>query len=210
MSVRLPLLLRWVLLVLPLVQAVAADITVGSPSTRAVTIYRSPYRRSGALRLDALSGFALVTETRTLSLPSGESRLRFPGVAERMEPASALLSGVPGLVLEKNHDAQTLSPSALVAATGGQPVTLVRTNRRTGRVTQIRGTLRAVNEGVVFESREGMEALRCSGLAESFRFEDAAGLTPTPVLSVTIASPQALETQATLSYVAGGFDWAAT
>jgi hypothetical protein len=46
--------------------------------------------------MDCLGGFALVTETRTVSLPAGENRLRFPGVADGIEPASAILAGLPG------------------------------------------------------------------------------------------------------------------
>jgi hypothetical protein len=175
-----------------------------------VTIYRAPARGSGTLALNGLGGFALVTETRTVSLPAGDSRLRFPGVADGIESASAILTGLPAGVLEKNRDAQVLSPGALVAATLGQEVTLERTNRKTGRTIRLSGTLRADNAGVVFESKEGIEALRCSGSPETFMFSGTGELSPSPTLSVKVRSPRPLQATVTLSYLAHGFDWAAT
>jgi hypothetical protein len=163
-----------------------------------------------ALDLDRLEGFALITETRTLSLPAGESRVRFPGVADGIESPSAILTGLPGGVLEKNRDARVLSPAALVAASLGLRVVLVRTNRRTGRSTRTPGTLRADAEGVIFQSSEGIEALRCSGFRESLQLESTADLAPTPTLSVLARTEQPLAAQVTLSYLAHGFDWEAT
>jgi hypothetical protein len=188
----------------------AADIMASPPTARAVTVYRSPSSPGFRLDLDRLAGFALVTETRTVSLPAGENQLRFPGVADGIESQSAILTGLPAGVLEKNRDARVLSPAALVAATLGKDVILVRTNRKTGRVTRTRGQLRADNEGVVFESSAGIEALRCSGEPETFELSSTADLAPTPTLSVRVRSPRALSAQVTLSYLAHGFDWQAT
>ena len=61
-----------------------------------VTVYRAPYRDSGSIDLDDLNGFALVTETRLVRLPAGVSRVRFEGVADGIEPSSALITGLPG------------------------------------------------------------------------------------------------------------------
>jgi hypothetical protein len=187
----------------------AADIEAGPPQARSVTVYRAPWR-DGRLNLEHLQGFALVTETRAVALPAGEHRLRFPGVADGIEPASAILTGLPSSVLEKNRDAQVLSPGALAAAALGQEVILVRTHRRTGRTTRTSGTLRADSGGVVFESSEGIEALRCSGLPETFTFSGTADLSPTPTLSVKVRSLTPVAATVTLSYLARGFDWQAT
>ena len=56
------------------------------------------------------SGFALITETRIVHLPAGLSRLRFEGVADGIEPASAIVTGLPQGVIEKNRDAQAAEP----------------------------------------------------------------------------------------------------
>jgi hypothetical protein len=186
-----------------------AEILAEPPSDLIVTIYRSPHRNSGSIDLDELGGFALVSETRLVRLPAGFSRVRFEGVADGIEPASAIVTGLPGRVVEKNRDARLLSPSALVAAAVGKTVELERTNRKTGKTESVRGTIRSDAGGVVFQSAEGFEALRCSGMPETFSFAAVADLSAQPTLSVEVQSSRAVTAQVTLSYLARGFDWAA-
>ena len=187
----------------------AAVVAVSAPTDVSVTVYRAPYRESASLELDELQGFAFVTETRTVSFPAGESRLRFEGVADGIQSQSAIITGLPSGVLEKNHDAKVLSPSALVAATVGRNVWLVRTNPKTGKTTQERGTLVADTEGVEFQGAAGIEALRCSGLPETFAFEGIGDAAATPTLSVLVNSPVPVTAEVRLSYLARGFDWMA-
>ena len=190
--------------------AVAADIVAEKPSALSVTVYRAPQRGSGSIDLDRLEGFALISETRTVHLPAGVSRLRFEGVADGIEPASALVTGLPDGVLEKNREGKLLSPSALIAAAVGKPLTLLRTDEKTGKLRRVTATIRSdAGGGVVFETSEGIEALRCSGLPETFHFEGVTDLAATPTLSVLVRSAQPLTRTVTLSYVARGFDWAA-
>ncbi len=111
------------------------------PSDLIVTVYRAPYRDSGSIDLNDLNGFALVTETRLVRLPAGLSRVRFEGVADGIEPASALVTGLTGAVIEKNRDARLLSPAALVASAVGKHVELLRTNRKTGKSERLPGTI---------------------------------------------------------------------
>ena len=191
-------------------QAASAQISAEPPSDLIVTVYRAPYRDTGSVQLNALQGFALVSETRTVRLPAGLSRVRFEGVADGIEPASAIIAGFPGGVIEKNRDAKLLSPGALVAATMGKPVELLRTIRKTGKTERLTGTILSdAGGGVVFQSAQGIEALRCSGLPEAFSFEPVSGLSAKPTLSVEVRSPAAVTTQITLSYLSRGFDWAA-
>jgi hypothetical protein len=188
----------------------AADILAEPPSDLIVTVYRAPYRDSGSIDLDDLEGFALVTETRVVRLPAGVTRVRFEGVADGIEPSSAIITGFRGGVIEKNRDAKLLSPSALVAATVGKPVELLRTVRKTGKTERLTGRILSdAGNGVVFQSAQGIEALRCSGLPETFSFEPAADLSARPTLSVEVRTPRAITTRVTLSYLSRGFDWAA-
>jgi len=188
----------------------AADVLAGQPSNLSVTVYRAPYRNSGSINLDALQGFALISETRTVHLPAGSSRLRFEGVADGIEPVSAIISGLPGGVIEKNRDARLLSPEALIAASVGKPVELLRTNRKTGKTERLPGTILSdAKGGVVFQTAEGIEALRCSGLPETFDFTPTGALSAHPTLSVLVRTAQAITQQVTLSYLSRGFDWAA-
>ena len=189
--------------------ASALDVVSSAPSDLTVTVYRAPFRNEGGFDLNALEGFALVTETRTVHLPAGESRLRFEGVADGIEPASALVTGLPAGVIEKNRDARLLSPSALLARTLGRQVEVVRTNARTGEIQRQAGTLLSDEGGVVFKTEQGIEALRCSGLSETFDFEPVEGLSAHPTLSVLVRTPTEVTRTVTLSYLSRGFDWAA-
>jgi hypothetical protein len=191
-------------------QVRAADVLADPPSDLSVTVYRAPYREAGSINLDDLQGFALISETRTVHLPAGRSRLRFEGVANGIEPASAIVTGLPGGVIEKNRDARLLSPSALIASALGKPVELLRTIPKTGKTERLTGTLKSdADGGVVFQSAQGIEALRCSGLPETFSFAPVADLSARPTLSVEVHSPRAETKQVTLSYLSRGFDWAA-
>ncbi len=199
--------LAWALAVTP---AVAADTLASNPFDLSVTVYRAPTRGSGPIDLDDLGGFALVSETRTVHLPAGVSRLRFEGVADGIEPTSAIVTGLPGGVIEKNREGKLLSPSALVESAVGKPLTLLRADKKTGKLMRVAGTIQSdAGGGVVFETAEGIEALRCSGLAESFSFAGATDLAATPTLSVLVRSSAPVTRTVTLSYLARGFDWAA-
>jgi hypothetical protein len=188
----------------------ATDIQAEPPSDLSVTVYRAPYRNSGSIDLDSLQGFALVSETRTVHLPAGTSRIRFEGVADGIEPASAIVTGLSDGIIEKNRDASLLSPEALIAASVGKPVELLRTNRKSGKVERSPGTILSdAGGGVVFQTAQGTEALRCSGLPETFSFTPTGALSAHPTLSVLVKSTQAITKQVTLSYLSRGFDWAA-
>jgi hypothetical protein len=186
------------------------EVLAEAPSDLIVTVYRAPYRDSGSIDLDSLEGFALVTEKRLVHIPAGISRVRFEGVADGIEPVSALVTGLPGTVIEKNRDARLLSPSALIAAAVGKPVELRRTNRKTGKIERLPGTILSdAGNGVIFRTDQGVEALRCSGMPETFSFEPIADLSSRPTLSVEVRSPTVVTQQVTLTYLARGFDWAA-
>jgi hypothetical protein len=187
----------------------AIDVTAGPPAEVAVTVYRAPLRAAGSLELDRLGGFALISEKRLLSIPAGVTRVRFEGVADGIEAASAILTGLPEAVLEKNRDAHLLSPSELVASAIDGRVILVRTDPKTGATRRTAATIRSNAEGVVFETPEGIEALRCSGLAETFTFTRATDLPATPTLSVLVHSGKPMQSTVTLAYLAHGFDWTA-
>jgi hypothetical protein len=128
-------LLRAVLVttLLPIAAAVAGPalaepvVTSAAPQRVALTVYRAAYGR-GAIDLRWLGGFAQVTETRRIALPRGRATLRFEGVADGIVPASAVIDGLPGGVVEKSRDLRLLSPAALVDGTLGRQVTLTRTD----------------------------------------------------------------------------------
>jgi len=205
---------RAALLVALIVASPAAAQTMVS-SDRAdsisVTLYRDPARGQGAIQPNWPGGYALITETRTISVPAGRAVIRFVGVSQGMLPESAIVTGLPRGVAEKNRDARLLSPAALVDAYLKRSVTLRRTNRKTGKVT----TQDAIIEsgpggGVLLTTRDGVEALGCSGLPERLTYAAVPGdLSARPTLSVVTDSPAAARVTVQLSYLAQGFDWSA-
>jgi hypothetical protein len=191
----------------------AAQTIVASDriDTVSVTLYREPGRGEGAIRPGWPGGYALITETRTISVPAGRSVIRFEGVSEGMMPETAIVSGLPKRVNEKNRDARLLSPASLINAYLKRSVIVTRTDRATGRTK----TEDAVIEsgpagGVLLTTASGVEALGCSGLPESLSYPGVpADLSAKPTLSVVTDNSVAATATVQLSYLSQGFDWAA-
>jgi hypothetical protein len=182
------------------------------PETVSVTVYRDPNRGADQpFNLRWLNGFALVTERRTIDIPEGEADIRFEGVAGGIQPESAIVTGLPDGVVEKNQDAWLLSPGSLLDASLGRRVHIRRTSRATGEVEETEAVIRSGAGGaVVLETPAGIEALRCTGLPETPVYDRVpAGLSARPTLSVRTRSRAAARATVTLSYLASGFDWQA-
>nr|WP_294170943.1 hypothetical protein [uncultured Sphingomonas sp.] len=200
------------LLLVPLPAAAQSVATSARPDAVKVTVYRNLNRGSEErLSLDWLGGYALISETRTVSLPAGASDLRFEGVAGGIVPQSAIVSGLPEGIVERNRDAFLLSPGTLLDRSLGRRVQLRRTSRATGRVTEEEVVIRSGADGaVVLQTPAGFEALRCSGQAETLVYPEVpSGLSAKPTLSVRVRAEQPVNARVTLSYLATGFDWQA-
>jgi hypothetical protein len=188
-------------------------VDAAPPSDLSVTIYRDPDRAPDApLDRDNPQGLAMISETRRVTLPKGESTIRFAGVAEGMIGISAIVTGLPGGTIEKNRNAELLSPAALVNGTLGNRVTITRTNPATGTPVSEDAIVRTrATGGLVLETSRGFEALRCSGLEETISFAHVPpGLSAQPVFSVDTNSPEGGTFDVTLTYLAWGFDWQAS
>ena len=189
-----------------------AQAIVSSPAPEhvAVTVYRDPSRGLEPPNLQWLGGYALVSETRRMRLPAGESELRFEGVTSGIVPQSAIVTGLGEAVLEKNRDARLLSPGSLLDASLGERLLLRRTDKATGKVREQDAVVRATADGVVIQTADGIEALRCTGLPETLIANRVpAGLSAKPTLSVRVRSPEPVERDITLSYITNNFDWQA-
>ena len=197
-------------LLLPAALHAQAVVTSQTPDRVAVTIYRDPDRGLRPLNLQWLGGYALVSETRRVRLPAGESELRFEGVTSGIVPQSAIVTGLGEAVLEKNRDARLLSPGALLDASLGERLHLRRTSEATGKVTEQDAIVRATSDGVVLQTADGIEALRCTGVPETLVADRVpVGLSAKPTLSVRVRSPGPVERTVTLSYITNNFDWQA-
>tara|TARA_R110000782_G_scaffold49622_2_gene107872 strand:- start:3241 stop:4785 length:1545 start_codon:yes stop_codon:yes gene_type:complete len=193
--------------------AVAQSVVVSdAPSSTSVTVYRDSDRAQGTFNLRWLAGYALISEKRRITLPVGESVVRFEGVADGMIAVSAVVSGLPGGIEEKNRDARLLSPASLLDGSLGNRVHIRRTNRQTGKVSETDAIVRSgPDNAVVLETPEGIEALRCSGLPETLVYDAVPdGLSAKPTFSVHTNMAQAASAEVTLTYLATGFDWGAS
>jgi hypothetical protein len=191
--------------------AVAQDVVSSSaPDAIAVTIYRAP-NRSADQEIDRawLQGYALVTEQRTIAIPAGHATIRFEGVAAGILAESAIVTGLPQGVREKNLDADLLSPRSLFARSFGRPVTI---RREIGeKIVEERAIIRSgVDGAAILQTKEGFEAVDCSPQPDSLVYDQVpVGLPAKPTLSIETDSPRAGHATVTLSYLAWGFDWQA-
>lgn len=181
------------------------------PENVSLTVYRATGRGEAPINKNWPQGYALITETRTVTIPAGESLIRFEGVAEGMFPESAIVTGLPKGVKEKNRDARLLSPSGLVDAYLKREVTITRTNKATGKTREQQAIITAgPYGGVVLQTAEGYEALHCTGLPERMQYGGIPrDLSAKPTLSVITQSDAAVTVKLTLTYMASGFDWQA-
>jgi hypothetical protein len=189
------------------------DVVSPAPAGVTVTVYRDGpppnaiFARSPGF---ADQGLGFITETRTVELPAGRARVRFEGVAEGIIPQSAGVEGLPGRLVERNFDFDLLSAGSLVAHAVGQQVSVVRTNRRTGRETRDRARIRSGPNGVVLDFGDHVEALHCDGEPERLVFDHVPpDLAARPTLSVLTDTPRAGRYKVRLSYLAVRLNWTA-
>lgn len=193
-----------------LASAAPAQTVSPAPDRVAVTIYRAPDRSADApIDRNWLHGYALITEQRRVAIPAGRSLLRFEGVAAGILAESAIVTGLPSGVREKNLDADLLSPRSLYANSFGRPVTIRRTIAK--RVVEEPAIIRSGPDGAaILQTRDGFVAATCGPAYEALVYQRVPpGLSPKPTLSVALDSPAATSVTVTLSYLAWGFDWQA-
>jgi hypothetical protein len=187
-------------------------VWASAPEAVSVTVYRDPDRGQWqVINRDWPQGFALISETRRVTLPPGESTIRFDGVSEGMIAVSAIVTGLPGGTIEKNRNADLLSPASLVDGTLGNRVTITRTNPATGAEISEDAIVRTrADGGLVLQTGSGYEAVRCSGLPEKLTFDRVPdGLSARPVFSVDTRDANGGTYEVVLTYLSWGFDWQA-
>ncbi len=199
-------------------QVVSAQVVSERPDKVAVVLYQDHAPRfqplPGGDQDDAFGddpGLAVVSEIRTVDLPAGRTRLSFRGVADGMVPQTAAVEGLDGRLIERNYDFDLLSPGTLIEKAIGAPARLVRTNPKTGQVTEVPITVRSGPDGIVLQYGDGSaEALGCSDLPEKLVFDHAPpGLTATPTLSAEVETSTPGRHLIRLSYLATGLRWRA-
>lgn len=190
-----------------------AEIVSPAPDSVRITVYRLDGLQSSWDELDADEfsgeGLVMVSEWRTLDLPSGESTVVFRGVADAIVPQTAAVENLDGIVLESNYQYDLLSPGAILAHSHGERVRWVRTGP-TGEVSEREATIRTGPNGVVLEVDGAFEALGCSGGAEKLVLARVPPqLASEPTLSMRVRTERAMRRMVRLSYLAAGINWKA-
>src|SRR4026208_2645414 len=86
--------------------AAPADIVSPAPDSVRVTLYgnlaaSSTYEEGGSDADETQTGgLVMVSETRTIDLPAGTSRIVFLGVADAIVPQTAGIGGLPAAIME--------------------------------------------------------------------------------------------------------------
>jgi hypothetical protein len=177
------------------------EVTVYSARADSVSVTVYPYN------------LALITETRTVTLPDSAVTLVIQDVVDTLLPQSAVVAVVAGLdrpLAESNFDFNQLTRESLLENAVGTSITLQRTNPATGVVSYATATVLAAGEEVVLALEDGNEVLRCSGLPEGIVFDAIPdGLYNEPQLSMKFAVGAGGERTFRVSYLAHGFTWSA-
>ena len=188
----------------------AADVVSQGPASVAVTIYRDDAIADPAAAHWNGYGLAMISETRDVVLPAGDTRLVLEGVADGIIAQTASLAGFPGRVLEQNFDYEVLSPATLIEHSVGREVEVRRTNPRTGKTSLEPARLVSGPNGVVLDFGGRVEALGCSGDPEGLVFADVpADLTGKPTLSIRVHVDKAGAYRLRLAYMTIGLAWKA-
>src|SRR3546814_18154227 len=121
-----PSRLRPALLLAVLASAALSPLTVGAQELRLT----AENRRSLILTVYN-QNLGLVSETRRVELPAGETVLALEDVSSQLQPETVLLAA-PGLrVIEQSPAGDLLTPQRLLAAPPGETVQIIRTHTAT-------------------------------------------------------------------------------
>ena len=188
----------------------AADIISPAPDQTGLTIYRSTENSTFDISdsESVAEGIALVTETREVNLPAGNSSITFVGIAQTIVPQSASIESLEGDISEVNFDYRLISPGDIIADSIGKRVKVIRTQSKTHQTTELDATLVSGPNGVLLDINGHLEALDCSGENEKIIFTKIPEhLNEKPQLSVQVKATHSGIRKIKLSYLATGFDW---
>ena len=171
--------------------------TLGDQSDLALTVYNS--------------NLSLVRDVRQLTLPAGETHLRFMDIAASINPATVhfrSLSEPDKLdVVEQNYEYDLLDPGKLLQKFVGRDVTLVRVEMASGTTEyeDVKATLLSLNGAPVWKI--GNEIV--TGVSyDSIRFPEVPeNLYERPTLLWTLQNTGARRQRVEASYLTGNLSW---
>jgi len=154
--------------------------------------------------------FALIRDVRLLSLDRGENRVVFDDISSQMSPETAYLadlsSGAPIAVREQNFETAVLSPDLMLTKAVGHTVTVIHRVPFTGKETSETALLVSTN-GPILKFKDRVETSMPPDSRIVYSTIPAVRLAPD--FLVDFESPEAAQHPVALTYLSGGFSWAA-
>jgi hypothetical protein len=159
------------------------------------------------------SNLALVRDVRQLTLPTGESRLRFMDIAASINPATVHFRSITEPtklgVSEQNYEYDLLDPNKLLQKYVGREVTLVRAKLDGGttQYDEVKATLLSLNGAPVWKI--GNEVVTGTSY-ESIRYPELPdNLYERPTLLWTLQNTGARRHRVEASYMTSNLSWSA-
>jgi hypothetical protein len=186
----------WLLFAAPFAaaqQPATAQSTAKNRTSLGITLYNS--------------NFALVRETRRVSLPAGSVRLNFEGVPGSIEPSTVYLRPARGVdVLDQSYEYDVLNAQRLLEKYVGKEMTLVFREQQGGTThyNNVKAILLSTNGPVWKIGDEIVTGLRPDG----YRFPAVPGeLYNRPTLVWKLKNATAGERSLDVSYLADQMNW---
>lgn len=174
--------------------AAAAGVTVPQDAAKSlsVTVYNN--------------GLGLVKDSRSVTLPAGETTVSFQGVSAEIQPETALFEGDGISVREQNFNFDLLSRESLLRKYLGKEIKVIETHYASGKKTIENAKVLSVDAGLVLKIGDRIETDYNGRLI----FPDIpADLYEQPTLSVNVNSAADGERDVRLSYLTNGLTWRA-
>ena len=188
----------------PLLLALAISLSIApcfagsvtGPKSVALTVYNG--------------GFALVRDTRGITLNKGMNSINVEDVAAKIDPTSVLFKTLTAPnsvgILEQNYQYDLISPDNMLNKSVGQRVTFTSFDSNGKPYTQS-GILMAPpsNGGVVVKMDDGSLVLQPQGQISLQKMPE--GLHPKPTLNWLLQADKAGDQDAEISYMTNGISW---
>jgi hypothetical protein len=148
----------------------------------------------------------LVSETRSVELPAGETLIAIQDVSGQLQPETVLLRA-PGLrIIEQSLAADLLTPQRLLEASLGQMIQIIRNHPETGADIVEQARVLSLAGGLVLQIGNRIEIDPPGRLAFTGM---PAGLRSEPALLARVFPGQAGPNDLRIDYLTGGLSWRA-
>ena len=172
--------------------------TVSAPESLQLTVYNA--------------NFALVKDTRSVTLRTGVNSIEVEDVAAKIDPTSVLFKSITApnevAILEQNYQYDLIDPDNILSKSVGKRATFTRFDAD-GNAHTSSGVI--LNPGpsnkLVIESDDGQLVLRPAGQVSLESMPT--GLHPKPTLNWLLASDVSGRQKAEISYITDGIGWKA-